>query len=467
LLSRYSDLVWSVCRRILFREQDAQDGFQVTFLTLFRRGDQIHSEVFGPWIRRVAYHAALQIRDQRIQEGMNEEFSVDQIADAEDAFERIEKVERNLTLEQALHSLPEHLYELTVQFHLEGRTRAEIANHCQISEGKVKSRLQQARQKLREHLTRKGLGAGALLMILGLPEFARAAPPESLIEKTVFNLNAIYNPHGIDSVWQQSTLLERNLFMTSKTLGLAKGAGAAIFTIIVVSLLSVFLNPNNPSAALPTQTVGSNPNAKQGSPEQFATFSSNVPLSQQGNVPVSTHVAADPLRQDLPVKTETSTEFGKSKESEDSDIAGLWSSRSARLEIRPSSNLLKVSMNKVGGIPFGITAVGEYRRIGDLLVGVIVSCQMDTEQTWEGDELETVLAMKAMLDSLSDQPFMVKVKSMDSSIYVRDIRIGFPPEMMEFLDGPLVPQLKAFLTGEFKKDRNSKGIEGNGYRSRY
>src|SRR5690348_4013786 len=63
LLRRYGPLVWGLCRRLLPREQDAEDAFQATFLTLARKAPSIRKpDSLGPWLYGVASHVAAQVR---------------------------------------------------------------------------------------------------------------------------------------------------------------------------------------------------------------------------------------------------------------------------------------------------------------------------------------------------------------------------------------------------------------------
>src|SRR5579859_8040323 len=63
LLWRHGPMVLGTCRRLLRREQDAEDAFQVTFLTLARKAASIGKrEAVGSWLYKVAYRAALQVR---------------------------------------------------------------------------------------------------------------------------------------------------------------------------------------------------------------------------------------------------------------------------------------------------------------------------------------------------------------------------------------------------------------------
>ncbi len=65
LLWRHGALVFNVCRRILPREQDAEDAFQATFLAFVRKAHVIvRRGSVASWLYKVAYRVALEAREK-------------------------------------------------------------------------------------------------------------------------------------------------------------------------------------------------------------------------------------------------------------------------------------------------------------------------------------------------------------------------------------------------------------------
>src|SRR5436309_11522615 len=63
LLWRHGPMVLGVCRQVLRHDQDAEDAFQATFVTLVRKAASIGKrDALAGWLYQVAYRTALRAR---------------------------------------------------------------------------------------------------------------------------------------------------------------------------------------------------------------------------------------------------------------------------------------------------------------------------------------------------------------------------------------------------------------------
>src|SRR5205823_6638086 len=65
LVRRYGPMVLGVCRRILRDPHEADDAFQVAFLTFACKASSLQcGQALSTWLHRVAVHVALRVRSR-------------------------------------------------------------------------------------------------------------------------------------------------------------------------------------------------------------------------------------------------------------------------------------------------------------------------------------------------------------------------------------------------------------------
>jgi len=140
LTARYEQRVFSLARRILQQEQDAEDVTQQTFLSALENLPGFRGEAsFATWLFRIATHAALKIiRKRKGRETVSLEAATDG-GDEADAVPHPEFIADRLVF---------------LLRDVEGLSIQETAEALGLSEANVKVRLLRARLQLREQLTR-------------------------------------------------------------------------------------------------------------------------------------------------------------------------------------------------------------------------------------------------------------------------------------------------------------------------
>jgi RNA polymerase sigma factor (sigma-70 family) len=184
LMRRHGPLVLGVCRRVLGNLHDAEDAFQAAFLTLARKAESIRQrESVGCWLYQVAFHMAVRARGQATARKR-----VERRAGAEppaDPLTELTGRELITVLDEELHGLPERYRVPLVLCYFQGLTCDEAARSAGWPVRTFKRRLEQARERLRGRLARRGLALPAALSAAGLAQGAEAAIPARLAGATV------------------------------------------------------------------------------------------------------------------------------------------------------------------------------------------------------------------------------------------------------------------------------------------
>lgn len=161
LVSRHERRVYTLARRIVAQEQDAEDVTQQVFLSVLEHLDTFRGESsFATWLSRIATHAALKIIRKR--KGLPTESLDDDslphpefIADwRQSPAELVTRNETQRLIDAALAELDERYRLVFLLRDVEGFSVKETADALGLSEANVKVRLLRARLELREKLTR-------------------------------------------------------------------------------------------------------------------------------------------------------------------------------------------------------------------------------------------------------------------------------------------------------------------------
>ena len=108
-----------------------------------------------------------------------------EVAHEHEAFRAIEKQELVLSLHKELAAMPEQLRTPLVLFHLDGKTRVEVAEQLDTTVEAIKSRLARARTKLRARLTRRGVGLSLSIAAATAFTFDNKEAQAALVEQTI------------------------------------------------------------------------------------------------------------------------------------------------------------------------------------------------------------------------------------------------------------------------------------------
>jgi RND family efflux transporter MFP subunit len=185
LLWRHGALVLNVCRRVLHREQDAEDAFQATFLAFVRKAKTIaRRDAVAGWLYSVAYRVALEAKERTRRTAAQEKAGGKLLA----VLPSSDPIWHDLRpiLDEELNRLPERLRRPLVLCYLEGKSNEEAARQLGCRIGTIYSRLSRGREVLRRRLRRRGLTLSIAALTAAVTEHAAEATPATSLVQAAF-----------------------------------------------------------------------------------------------------------------------------------------------------------------------------------------------------------------------------------------------------------------------------------------
>jgi RNA polymerase sigma factor (sigma-70 family) len=175
LVQRHGPMVLTLCRRILGDVHAAEDAFQATFMVLARRARSLkRRRPLGGWLyavaRRIALKARVRNRARLEREGQASPMSKPDLLD-ELSWQEVRGI-----LDQEIGRLPVKYQVPIVLCYLEGKSHDQAAREMGWPKNTLTSRLERARELLRQQLVRRGVTLSAMALAMALGQKAAAAP---------------------------------------------------------------------------------------------------------------------------------------------------------------------------------------------------------------------------------------------------------------------------------------------------
>jgi RNA polymerase sigma factor (sigma-70 family) len=242
LVHRHGPMVLDVCRHVLGDSHGAEDAFQATFMVLCRRAGSIRRKgSVGSWLFGVAKRIARKDKARMNARRHKESRAMDK-SKFTGALEPESRELRGI-LHEEIGRLP-HKYSCPlILCYFAGKSYDQAAKELGWAKGTLASRLERARELLRQRLIRRGvsLGGAALATALG-QQTAKAMVPALLTIHTTKAAAALANGGALASAGLSAAAvamveealkahvgLKATILLMVLTLGIAGGGGFAAY----------------------------------------------------------------------------------------------------------------------------------------------------------------------------------------------------------------------------------------------
>lgn len=151
VLDKYSDMVYTICLRMLTVEADAADAAQEVFIKVYRSIASFREKSkFSTWIYRITYNHCISVIRKKVKVIDLVDELPDKDVNEEDVsgLDRISSEERRYYLNLAIEALPETDAVVVTLFYYNEMSLDEIAEVTGLSSGNIRIKLHRSRKKM-------------------------------------------------------------------------------------------------------------------------------------------------------------------------------------------------------------------------------------------------------------------------------------------------------------------------------
>lgn len=155
LVDRYKDKAFSLLKRMLKDEMDAEEALQDAFLKAFNNLKNFREEAkFSTWLYKIVYNTALTVISGKKRQIRQEMSSVDDHYDLGDEDDKIYSISDNAKeyLYNVIEKLPPRSSVIIILYYIDGLSLNEIAGVMGLSLVNTKVMLHRSRNSLRDLL---------------------------------------------------------------------------------------------------------------------------------------------------------------------------------------------------------------------------------------------------------------------------------------------------------------------------
>ncbi len=165
IVNRYKNKAFSMLKRMLKNEFDAEEILQDCFLKAYNSLNNFKGESkFSTWFYRIVYNSALTKLSSKKRKTESEMTSVEEHFDLESTYnaDEFEKKDIGELVRESINKLPERYSAILTMFYLNEMSIEEISEVMELSISNVKVMLHRSRNSLRDLILNSRLAAELL-----------------------------------------------------------------------------------------------------------------------------------------------------------------------------------------------------------------------------------------------------------------------------------------------------------------